>query len=356
MFKKVKTVIEHIKFVKKKPNVFIRLVNNTLKKLLLGKDSLRSVDWAMTYTCNSLCVMCSCELMKNSKRQNMTVQQIEKVWQECLKLGAIHVGITGGEPLTRDIDELVEIVKIFNRKRNVIISMVTNSLLLTKEKLQRLKDAGLDFISISIESLDEKENDELRGIQGHFKAVKNAIKWAKELDLVICLSSVITKDNIDKLQPMIDYTKEIGVFFLLCQASASGKWQNQAHMKMLREHESKFLKLLEVEHLRTDFILNYDGKMGCPGGKERIYFTPYGDVLMCPQVQISYGNVLKEPISVIWKRMSTYPIINNYAKTCKQAFDLEFADTYIEPLKDFDQLPVPYADETYQAKIKEKIK
>jgi len=352
MLNKIKTVIEHIKFVKRKPKVFFRIVKNTLKKILLGKDSLRTVDWAMTYTCNSLCVMCSCELMKDPKQKNITVQEIEKVWKECLELGAIHVGITGGEPLTRDIDELVEIVKIFNKKKNVLISMVTNSLLLTREKLERLKAAGLDFISISIESLDEKENDEMRGIPGHYQAVMKAIKWAKELDLVICLSSVITKDNIDKLQPMIDYSNKLGVFFLLCQASASGKWRDQAQMKMLREHESKFLKLLEIDHLRTDFILNYDGKMGCPGGKERIYLTPYGDVLMCPQVQIAYGNVLKEPIATIWKRMSTYPIIKDYSKTCKQAFDLKWVETYIEPLKDYQQLPAQYQDKAFQEKTK----
>jgi len=345
-----RSVIEHLRFVIAKPKVFFRITYYAARKVFFNKDALRTVDWALTYDCNSKCIMCSCAGMRNPKRKNLTLEQIGKVWPQCLSLGASHVNLTGGEPLLRNIDELSQIIRIFNQGRKALVSLVTNSLILTREKLEKLKRAGLDFIVLSIESTDAGINDGIRGMPGHHKKVMDAISWAKDLGLIICLSSVVTRDNIDKLGPMIDYTNKIGSFFLLCQVSASGKWQDRKDKKILHEHIDKFNKLLEIPHLRSDFILNFNGRMGCPGGKERIYITAFGDVMMCPQVQISFGNVLKEPLAEIWQKMRSFPAVKKHFSTCKQAFDPEFIKNYIEPLKGHYPLPLEINDQIFDSK------
>jgi len=333
-----KSAFSHIKFIKKKPLVLPKIAKGFFKRLILRQNVLRTVDLAVTYDCHYKCEYCSAFFLKRDKPV-LTVEEIMDIWQQALKLGAIHVNLTGGEPLARDIDELCAIIRNMSPK-STLISLVTNSLLVTREKLAKLKEAGLDTLQLSIESMNPEKNDRLRGVEGVFAKTMQALKYAEELGLNICLSAVLCHDNREDIAELLKFAKKEDVFLLLNPASSVGHWQGRYDKKMVQDDIAVFEKFMRDRYIRNDTSFNFTGKRGCPGGTERIHITAYGDVMTCPLVQVSYGNVTKEPLGSIFDRMNAAPFLKKYNKLCKQAFDKDYYEKICKPAEDIQNPPL----------------
>jgi hypothetical protein len=63
--------------------------------------------------------------------------------------------------------------------------------------------------------------------------------------------------------------------------------------------------------------------------KEAIYITPYGDVLCCPFIHVSFGNLHDEPLKAIVDRALKYPFLETHAKKCLVAEERVFIDKYL---------------------------
>ncbi|MCK5320168.1 radical SAM protein [Candidatus Parcubacteria bacterium] len=333
----------HANFLKKKPLVIIKVANGYFRGLVLKKPVLRTVDFAITNLCNSKCKMCSARLLyRHEDRKILNPDEIVSAFLEASRLGAMHINLTGGEPFMRPLDELVYIIKNIKPRRH-LISLVTNSLLATKDRLEKLKKAGLDTIQLSIESLTPEIHDDIRGVPGNFDKVMAAYEYSKELGFLICLSTVITHTNFDEIKKIIAFSQKDrtkGVFVLLNPISASGAMVGNTQLKLTSDDLDKYNRLLEISNVRADTIVNFSGQSGCPAGKERIHITAYGDVITCPHVQISYGNVRKKPLKKIWKKMYNFPYLQKYSPVCKHAFDQAYYDKFLKPIENTKRPPI----------------
>jgi len=84
----------------------------------------------------------------------LSFEEIARLGQLFAQLGVEKIRLTGGEPLLRrDLESLVEMLAHVKGIRD--LTLTTNGSLLTREKAQALKDAGLNRISISLDSLDD---------------------------------------------------------------------------------------------------------------------------------------------------------------------------------------------------------
>jgi cyclic pyranopterin phosphate synthase len=82
----------------------------------------------------------------------LTFEEIERLTQLFAALGVEKIRITGGEPLVRrDVETLVAMLA---RIPGLDLTLTTNGALLA-QKAQALKDAGLDRITVSLDSLDD---------------------------------------------------------------------------------------------------------------------------------------------------------------------------------------------------------
>ena len=341
----IQNLIKHSIFLRKKPFVILKVIKGYYRGLIFRKPVLRTVDFAMTNLCNSKCKMCSARLLYFHKNQNiLSVDEIVETFLQASKLGAMHINLTGGEPLMRNIDELSYIIRNIKPKFH-LISLVTNSLLATKEKFSKLKKIGLDTIQLSIESMNPEVHDEIRGVPGNFEKVMQAFNYAKELNMIICLSTVVTHFNFDEVKKIIEFAKKHKhIFVLLNPISASGAAVGDVEKKLNQDDLKQYEKLLKIGIVRADTIVNFEGRSGCPGGRERIHITAFGDVLTCPHVQISYGNVRKEPLKIIWERMYNFSYLKEYSPVCKYAFDQDYYDKFLKPIKDLKEMPISIYD------------
>lgn len=337
IFHEIKSYINHSRFAFKTPFAVPRFINGVIKTKIFKKPALRVVEIAVNYNCNSKCIMCSCSNLLNVDKEKMlfTPSEYKEIGKTLTKLGVTTIVITGGEPLLRN--DIAEVIRALNPK-NKIISLVTNAILFTRDKAKELKKAGLNTIEFSIESNKEEENDKIRGIKGHFKKVMDGIKNAKEAKLNVCLSPTLSHKNINEFEEFIKFAKELDCFIFLSLAGSVGKWSHADEI-MLNEKDWEFMEKLVKKYsfIRNDFNTNYTLKSGCPTGREKLYISPYGDILPCSFTHISFGNIKKESLEDIWKKMREF--YKEEFPYCRRIRDKEYAQKILDPVKDM-KLPL----------------
>jgi len=339
--------VYHLNFVRKKPKIMARIAKDYFYVRALGRNRLRTVDFAITYRCNSRCVMCSAKRLmenpSNAGKEEVSSEEVVRLWRQAARLGAIHINLTGGEPTTRKPDDIASMIEGINRTA-ALSSMVTNCLALKKADLERYAAAGLDTLSMSLESMDPEVHDRIRRSPGNFRRFMEVFGWAKELGLNICVSMCISAENFDEARRIIDFGGKNGVFVLLNLLSPTGANAGNDRLSV-RNREEEFRKLLKIPHVRTDFIFNFRGGSGCPGGVEKVYITPFGEVLTCPHVQVSYGNIRAEPLARIYERISGFPLLKDFErKGCRYVFSPDYVRRIMEPTYSTPELPVSIFD------------
>jgi len=151
-----------------------------------GIRNLRSLELSVTWICNLDCEFCYAEdLMKAQKKPpHMPVDEVARITREAHDLGMIHVNVTGGEPMVRkDIYDVVDAIP-----KDIVVSLVTNSTLLTKEKIDLLKKSGLSTIQMSYGSYYEKS----------FK--RELARYCVDLGISVTLSVVNIRTERENIQ------------------------------------------------------------------------------------------------------------------------------------------------------------
>lgn len=335
-------LIKRLRFIKNKPILIPIILKNYFKLLVLRQKALRSVELHMTSSCQCKCTKCSAANFNNPARKRLSVQDISRLVSDCYKLGAINIGITGGEPL-EDSSRLFDILKVIKPWR-AIVNVSTTGLLLTEEIACRLKRSRTDAVFISIDSASAEEHDKGMGISGCFDKSTRALKIAKEAGLIVTVNTVFTHELISskRYKLLMDLVKRYNASWNLIYPCFTGGWIKDYSFHGITSEDDKIIKQIEAENIfaRNDKSDNYL-EYGCPAGVEKICITQYGDVIPCACVPISFGNVLEEPIEEIWNRMSSFPEFGNRSDVCNVSLNKDFIKKYLEPIKELNQFPMP---------------
>jgi MoaA/NifB/PqqE/SkfB family radical SAM enzyme len=324
-----------------KPQLIWKLARNHML-VRLGRQIPRSLCLAVDYTCNMACEHCSARFLDNPSRPAMTLDQYRSVAEEAERLGFFNIQFTGGEPLLRK--DLEEIISVFHPRRNLIM-ISTNATLLDEARIRSLKAAGVDVLSVSVDSRDAETHDSFRKMPGAWKKTVDAVTLAVRMGLGVSCSAVVTHQNIRSpdLEHLAVLFKSLGCGMQLNWACPVGAWAGNREVR-LTEDDLRFLFDFEKRycHARTDFDGNYKHR-GCPAAKEMMYISARGDYLPCAFIPISYGNVTEEPLDVIRARCLQDPMYQRYWDRCLSASN----DTFYEEYLQFTfgrRTPLPYGE------------
>nr|MBA4405146.1 hypothetical protein [Nanoarchaeum sp.] len=328
----------------KKPLLIPRILFNYFRIFVLRAKIVRKVEMGITFDCQCNCPKCSSTFMRSSEKRKLTLPEIAKAARGILNLGAVQINLTGGEPLLTE--NLFEIIKCF-QPHKVILTINTNGLLLTEDMIDRLEAAGVDIIKISVDSPIEKEHDEFRGYNGCFSQVIKALAYIKKKKKILAqLSTVCIKENLNsyRIWKLVEMAKDHNALLGLTIPAASGKWLEDKDV-LLGEKEKKVLReLIKIPHVIRDTDEAYL-RSHCPAGSEEFYLTCYGDIIPCPMIQISFGNVRDESVKAIWKEMHDFKGFKDKEKPgCLAGENRDFINKYLLPLTGRKVLPVSIKD------------
>lgn len=327
----------------KKPVVILRLIGTFLGIIVFKKKPLRYVDFAIDYRCNLKCNHCfKTSLEQDETKEDtrrLSIRDYKRIATECMDLGAVNFSFQGGELfLYKDWEKIILACEPWKN----IISVTTNGTMLTDENLDRLKKTGVDILTISLDSAIPEEHDRFRGVKGTFAKVMQGIESALKKRFNVTIGTTVSHSNLrsEGIQKLIDMTVEKGIILNLILAVPAGKWQDNLDILITGE-DMEYIKGLTKKspYIRTDFEANFV-HWGCGAAKEILYITPFGDVLACPFMHISFGNVLDEPIVKIRERALENIYLGNYHDKCLVAEDRQFIDTYLSKTFGNKNLPI----------------
>lgn len=167
---------------------------------------IRDLRVSLTDRCNFRCFYClpNGEPPLARKETILTFEEIEYLSEVFVSLGIEKIRLTGGEPmLRRDIEKLIE--KLSKLKPNLKdLALTTNGHGLPKRALD-LKRAGLDRVTISLDSLQRENFQKITGVDG-LENVLQAIEAAKQSDLnPIKINAVVVRGRND--HEMVDFAQ-----------------------------------------------------------------------------------------------------------------------------------------------------
>ncbi len=274
----IRKALTQLKMAAQNPAQVRRVLASELK-LRAGVEMLRSVEFAVTWICNLKCEFCYAEdLMYAQKRPpDIPVDVVRDVMKQARKLGMIHVNITGGEPMIRkDIYELIDVIP-----KDIVVSIVTNSTLLSEEKIRKLKEVGVSTIQMSY------------GLY-YLKSFKREYaRYARSLGMGVTLSVVNIKSERENIETAMRMAEE---------DDCSVLWNYPMRYKNDGLDPELYWKYRDNPRVREDNMF-WMGKNRCPAGTAKIYLTNDGDVMTCDRIHGCFGNIHKEPLAVIWRRM-----------------------------------------------------
>lgn len=225
---------------------------------------------SVTDLCNLRCQYCMPEsgVEKCLHSDILSFEEIDSIVSSLVDQGINKIRVTGGEPLVRK--DIITLLKKIGRHEEVTDFALTTNGLLLKEMAQQIKDAGVDRVNVSLDSLDPKKYRKMtRG--GDLTQVLEGIEEAIRVGLTpIKLNVVLIGGyNDDEIKDFVHLTKErpIDVRFIeLMPIGEVATWSSKHFIsnKMVTETATE-LELLENQEPNSPAIY-----YTLPGAKGRV--------------------------------------------------------------------------------------
>jgi MoaA/NifB/PqqE/SkfB family radical SAM enzyme len=315
------------KLKKEKPYVYEKVIK--FEEKLKNGESIAIIQFQYNYACNFTCIHCSVKRFQGrNNRRSFSMDDVKSLSRQADEMGLARFVITGGEPLVfRDFDALVETID----PQRFYINVDTNGWFLDEKRAKHLKTIGVDRIQLSIDSLDANEHDNFRKAKGSHERAMKALGVSLDAGLAIFIQTVVTKQRLhsDEFLEFVQYfnEKDVGVF--VTYAKPVGAWENNFDV-LVDKDDMNYMRELEKQHnVYTHLTPAYGLDMGCIAVKGMVSVTQYGDVLPCPYIHTSIGNVFDEPLKDIIRRGLDIKYFGEHVDTCLIAEDKQFINKYI---------------------------
>ncbi len=169
------------------------------------------VYWEMTNACGLACRHCRASANAERSPLELTTAEGFRLLDEITGFGRPypHVVFTGGDPLLRpDLEELVAGATA----RAIGCSLAPAATgLLTKDALDRLKAAGIQNISLSIDGSTAEIHDGFRMVAGTFETTLESARIAREAGLPIQVNTLITDETLGDLPAIYELMKTLDI-------------------------------------------------------------------------------------------------------------------------------------------------
>ncbi len=281
---------------------FDRLVKSYLKSSI-GIRTPDQVTISITEECPNRCLHCA--LPDSGHHHRLEPEEVEDVVGQVLDLGTTLVIFDGGEPATyRELPDLVRSVD-----DRAISTMFTSGAGFSAKLARELKDAGLFAVNVSLDSASEAEHDRMRGRSGAFRDAMKAVKNAIGAGLLVDLYVVLRSDNVSEIDGFHRLASEVGASELtFFEVVPVGRWSDELGSVLSEEdHAALDEFVLGASSPRVFSVPAAFREFGCFAGRNWMHITPEGDVYPCACLPRAVGNVRREPVKKIWRKMAKLP-------------------------------------------------
>jgi PqqA peptide cyclase len=187
----------------------------------------------LTYRCPLHCVFCYNPTDFARTGPELDTADWLRVLREARALGAVQLGLSGGEPLARDD---LEVIVAEAHTLGFYINLITSGIGLTEARIAALKTAGLDHIQLSFQDSTREMNDFLSSTRT-FELKSKVAALIRAHDYPMVLNVVLHRHNIDHVAEILAMAEAMGAQYVeLANTQYYGwAWLNRDELLPSRE-------------------------------------------------------------------------------------------------------------------------
>ncbi len=287
------------------------------KRYVFDRAPLR-VYWELTRACELACRHCRAEAVPRRHPGELDTLECATVLDQLAAFGAPlpHVVFTGGDPFERpDLFELIALA----RARGFRVSVSPSATpLLTAAQIARLRAAGVDAISLSLDGATAERHDAIRGVAGTFERTLAVARAAETAGLLVQVNTLVAEETLDDLPAIHRLAQRIGaarwsLFFLvqtgrgavLRQISAQACEELMNWLAGLPRGGKPLVTTTEAPHYRR-VLFERTGRRGGHGGGVRdgngiLFISHTGEVYPSGFLPLEAGNVREASLAEIYR-------------------------------------------------------
>lgn len=303
----------------------------------------RLIFWETTAGCNLKCIHCRrVTLADQLTPQDLTTEEAFKMIDEIAAVGKPVFVLSGGEPLFRP--DIYEIAR-YAADKGLPVALATNGTLIDDAVAARIRDSGVQRVSISFDGSDPATHDKFRGLPGSFEAATRGFKALRDVGLPVQINTTVAKHNEKQLEEMRQIAKDldaVGLHLFLLVPVGCGVEIAEEQMISAAEYERVLNWLYDVEQSEPDLQLkatcaphyfrvmrtrraedrrngvqrdlpaSHDRQVnghpsmhaatkGCLAGTGVCFVSHRGEVFPCGYLPIEAGNVRQQAFGEIWQ-------------------------------------------------------
>jgi radical SAM protein with 4Fe4S-binding SPASM domain len=263
-----------------------------------------SVQFDLTYRCNERCVHC---YLDHDDHGELTTTEVRHVLEQLADAGTLFLIFSGGELLLRH--DLFEVVA-YARSLRFDVKLKTNGILLRERDADRIRDAGVREVQISVYSHRAAVHDAITKVPGSLDRTIAAIRFLKARGIRVLIANVLMTQNAFDYSGVQALARELGVESTV-DPTITPKMDGDTSILSLRVAEPQLIQIFRDRSLvPADFCsppstAGADADtleaMPCSAGHTACYISPYGDVYPCVQFPLPTGNVRTQRFEAIWR-------------------------------------------------------
>jgi radical SAM protein with 4Fe4S-binding SPASM domain len=299
--------------------------------------------WEITRSCNLHCVYCHVDANQEPIEGELSRSEKLELVQQIAEAGTNALMIAGGEPLTApDLPDMIHEA----HQRGLYTVLITNGTLLSRESTLCLKEAGLDYVKVSIDSVSPEIHDVLRG-KGCWEKAIAGVQNAVDASIDTGISITATQANFKEIPKIVPMAKKLGCKrIIIFNFVPSGRGRNEVKLDLDGDKRKKMLHFIIAEtrckilgenpleisttapqaplvadRILREFSFNQlaRGAMnllpygriqagaaffsrGCSAGITLLSFDPDGSVRPCDMLPFKIGNIREKSLMEIWTK------------------------------------------------------
>lgn len=269
------------------------------------------MDLAITYRCNNDCAHCYNARPRDFPELSTT--QWKQILDQLWSIGIPHIVFTGGEPTLRE--DLCELIA-YAEHNGQITGLNTNGRRLSDMSyVERLVQAGLDHVQITLESHDQEIHDKMVLCKGAWKQTVAGIHNALKTRLFVMTNTTMLRLNSPFMADTLDFLATIGVPTVGLNALIYAGKGLEVDSGL---PENCLIEVLDIARQKTVLsgqkliwytptqYCNFDpmqlelGVKGCTAALYNMCVEPNGDVIPCQSYYTPLGNLFECSWEKIW--------------------------------------------------------
>lgn len=289
------------------------------------------IAWEITRRCNLKCVHCrSSSEMEAGEHPDFSFEQAKSILDDISSYANPVMVLSGGEPLLRE--DVFDIAK-YGGSKGLRMCLATNGTLVNQDICDKIKDADIKMVSLSLDGAKAETHDDFRNQEGAFDGTMNAIRLFNENNIPFLVNSSFTVRNREEIPEIYKLVKTLGATaWYMFMIVPTGRGEDimeelipeqvydeilEWHYEMEKEEDELLMRPTCAPHYyrivrqkakeegsnfkRRNLKFSTGGSKGCLAGQLICLIDVDGEVLPCSYFPKSAGNVLKIPFKTIWE-------------------------------------------------------